>query len=45
FLQRQHDAQAEPLWDASANGLQVFPEAEGGDGFFYAKLIKKSGTN
>lgn len=45
FLQRQHDAQAESLRDAPANGLQVFPQAEGGDGFFYAKLIKKSGTN
>lgn len=45
FLQRQHDAHAESLRDAPANGLQVFPQAEGGDGFFYAKLIKKSGTN
>ncbi|MGJ0482389.1 16S rRNA (cytosine(967)-C(5))-methyltransferase RsmB [Pantoea agglomerans] len=45
FLQRQHDANAESLRDAPANGLQVFPQAEGGDGFFYAKLIKKSGTN
>ncbi|WP_288473238.1 16S rRNA (cytosine(967)-C(5))-methyltransferase RsmB [uncultured Pantoea sp.] len=45
FLQRQPDARAEPLQGAPANGLQVFPQAEGGDGFFYAKLIKKSGTN
>ncbi|WP_312241863.1 16S rRNA (cytosine(967)-C(5))-methyltransferase RsmB [Pantoea sp.] len=41
FLSRHTDAVAVPLASASETGWQVFPEAEGGDGFFYAKLLKK----
>ncbi|ARF47979.1 16S rRNA (cytosine(967)-C(5))-methyltransferase RsmB [Pantoea stewartii] len=40
FLQRHADAQAVSLSGAPETGWQVFPDAEGGDGFFYAKLIK-----
>lgn len=40
FLQRHVDAKAVSLCGAPLNGWQVFPEAEGGDGFFYAKLVK-----
>ncbi|MGG6110528.1 16S rRNA (cytosine(967)-C(5))-methyltransferase RsmB [Pantoea allii] len=40
FVQRHADAQAVSLFGAPLNGWQVFPEAEGGDGFFYAKLVK-----
>lgn len=42
FLQLQADAEAVTLPGGSIHGLQVFPEADGGDGFFYAKLVKKA---
>lgn len=40
FLTRHADARAEVLPDGKTDGLQVFPAVEGGDGFFYAKLVK-----
>jgi len=40
FLSRHADARAEALPDGKISGLQVFPTIDGGDGFFYAKLIK-----
>lgn len=40
FLSRHTDALAEPLPGGNAHGLQLFPTVEGGDGFFYAKLVK-----
>lgn len=43
FIERHADAQAVSLSGAPLNGWQVFPEAEGGDGFFYAKLVKRTG--
>lgn len=41
FLAQHTDAEPEALPGGDIHGLQVFPENEGGDGFFYAKLIKK----
>lgn len=41
FLAEHDDAAAEPLPEGQINGWQVFPSVDGGDGFFYAKLIKK----
>ncbi|NIG21800.1 16S rRNA (cytosine(967)-C(5))-methyltransferase RsmB [Pantoea sp. Al-1710] len=41
FLAEHDDADAEPLPEGQINGWQVFPSVDGGDGFFYAKLIKK----
>ncbi|QKJ85395.1 Ribosomal RNA small subunit methyltransferase B [Paramixta manurensis] len=40
FLNRHTDAGLVPLSDDPQPGRQVFPHPEGGDGFFYAKLIK-----
>jgi 16S rRNA (cytosine967-C5)-methyltransferase len=40
FLLRQQDAIAEPLQEGMQLGLQVLPDSQGGDGFFYAKLRK-----
>lgn len=40
FLSRHADARAEALRGGKTSGLQVFPNIDGGDGFFYAKLIK-----
>ena len=41
FLQRTADATLSETGTPEAPGLQNLPDAEGGDGFFYAKLIKK----
>ena len=41
FLAEHDDAVAEPLPEGQINGWQVFPSVDGGDGFFYAKLMKK----
>lgn len=41
FLAEHDDAVAEQLPEGQINGWQVFPSVDGGDGFFYAKLIKK----
>jgi len=41
FLERHQDAEHIPLSHDSAVGLQCFPDPQGGDGFFYAKLIKR----
>ena len=41
FLQRHSDAQLTETGDLCQPGIQVFPEPEGGDGFYYAKLIKQ----
>jgi len=41
FLTRHPDAEAIALPGGELQGLQIFPEEQGGDGFFYAKLIKK----
>lgn len=41
FLAAHSDAVAETLPQGQANGWQVFPTIDGGDGFFYAKLMKK----
>ncbi len=40
FLSRHPDARLQPVSDDGQPGLQVFPHPQGGDGFFYAKLIK-----
>lgn len=40
FLSRHADVRAEALPGGKTDGLQVFPTTDGGDGFFYAKLIK-----
>ena len=40
FLTRHADARPEALPGGTTSGLQVFPTVEGGDGFFYAKLVK-----
>lgn len=42
FLSRHDDAEAVPLPGGEQHGLQVFPQEQGGDGFFYAKLLKKA---
>ncbi|AIX75697.1 MAG: 16S rRNA (cytosine(967)-C(5))-methyltransferase RsmB [Mixta calida] len=41
FLERHADAEHIPLSEGPYAGLQSFPHPQGGDGFFYAKLIKK----
>lgn len=41
FLQRNGDAMLVETGDLTQPGIQVFPQAEGGDGFYYAKLIKQ----
>lgn len=41
FLAAHNDAVAEILPHGQINGWQVFPTIDGGDGFFYAKLMKK----
>ena len=41
FLAEHDDAIAEKLPQGGINGWQVFPSVDGGDGFFYAKLLKK----
>ena len=41
FLAAHPDAIAEALPQGQDNGWQVFPATDGGDGFFYAKLMKK----
>ena len=41
FLAEHDDAVAEQLPEGQINGWQVFPSVDGGDGFFYAKLMKK----
>lgn len=43
FLAIQSDAQCVPLIADQPLGWQVLPQIEGGDGFYYAKLVKKSG--
>ncbi|SFN74261.1 16S rRNA (cytosine967-C5)-methyltransferase [Izhakiella capsodis] len=40
FLSRHHDAQLTDTGTPMQPGLQIFPTPDGGDGFFYAKLIK-----
>lgn len=40
FLQTHGDATLVETGDLSKPGLQVFPQADGGDGFYYAKLLK-----
>ncbi|CAJ0993488.1 16S rRNA (cytosine(967)-C(5))-methyltransferase RsmB [Pantoea sp. Nvir] len=40
FLRRHTDARAAVLQNSNITGLQIFPTIEGGDGFFYAKLVK-----
>ncbi|AOV95741.1 16S rRNA (cytosine(967)-C(5))-methyltransferase [Edwardsiella hoshinae] len=40
FLARHSDARLVDTGDAQQPGLQYLPQPEGGDGFFYAKLIK-----
>lgn len=42
FLARHSDATAQAISGAPETGLQVFPSVNGGDGFFYAKLVKKA---
>ncbi|NIF03210.1 16S rRNA (cytosine(967)-C(5))-methyltransferase RsmB [Pantoea sp. Acro-805] len=41
FLAEHDDAIAEKLPQGEINGWQVFPSVDDGDGFFYAKLMKK----
>ncbi|KGT86231.1 16S rRNA methyltransferase [Erwinia typographi] len=41
FLERHQDAILSATGDASQPGLQVFPTPQGGDGFFYARLLKR----
>lgn len=41
FLQRHTDARLQDTGDLTQPGIQVFPQADGGDGFYYAKLIKQ----
>ncbi|MEI2267289.1 16S rRNA (cytosine(967)-C(5))-methyltransferase RsmB [Erwinia sp. CGal63] len=41
FLTRHSDATLTETGDVKQPGIQVFPDAQGGDGFYYAKLIKK----
>ena len=41
FLQRHTDALLTDTGDLSQPGIQVFPQTDGGDGFYYAKLIKQ----
>lgn len=41
FLERHEDAMLKGTGSDQQPGLQVFPDPLGGDGFFYAKLLKK----
>ncbi|KQN63927.1 MULTISPECIES: 16S rRNA (cytosine(967)-C(5))-methyltransferase RsmB [unclassified Erwinia] len=41
FLQRHADARLTETGTQQQPGIQVFPQPEGGDGFYYAKLIKQ----
>lgn len=41
FLLRHPDAMLKDTGDLSKPGIQVFPQHDGGDGFYYAKLIKQ----
>lgn len=41
FLERHTDARLSDTDDLSQPGIQVFPQTDGGDGFYYAKLIKQ----
>ena len=41
FLETHADARAELLPDGTEHGLQVLPSECGGDGFFYAKILKR----
>ncbi|MEY8773353.1 16S rRNA (cytosine(967)-C(5))-methyltransferase RsmB [Erwinia sp. ACCC 02193] len=41
FLARHTDATLSDTGDEKQPGIQVFPDAQGGDGFYYAKLVKK----
>ena len=51
FLQKTLDAQLLPLdlpsdvleHNQSAVGFQFIPQIDGGDGFYYAKLVKRQG--
>lgn len=42
FMAEYADAQLSGTGDPASPGLQLFPEPEGGDGFFYARLIKRN---
>lgn len=41
FLSRHEDATLSETGNGEQPGLQVFPDADGGDGFFYAKMLKR----
>ncbi|WP_034948653.1 16S rRNA (cytosine(967)-C(5))-methyltransferase RsmB [Erwinia oleae] len=41
FLKRHNDAELNETDHADQPGRQVFPDQTGGDGFYYAKLVKK----
>ncbi|CCG88795.1 16S rRNA (cytosine(967)-C(5))-methyltransferase RsmB [Erwinia piriflorinigrans] len=41
FLQRHANASLVETGDLTQPGIQVFPQADGGDGFYYAKLVKQ----
>ncbi|ADP10516.1 Ribosomal RNA small subunit methyltransferase B [Erwinia sp. Ejp617] len=41
FLQRHANAVLVETGDLTQPGIQVFPQVDGGDGFYYAKLVKK----
>ncbi|WP_067709968.1 MULTISPECIES: 16S rRNA (cytosine(967)-C(5))-methyltransferase RsmB [unclassified Erwinia] len=41
FMTRHNDAVHIEIGDTTLAGRQVFPDPAGGDGFYYAKLIKK----
>ncbi|MGV3344553.1 16S rRNA (cytosine(967)-C(5))-methyltransferase RsmB [Enterobacteriaceae bacterium LUAb1] len=41
FLEQHADAELVGTGSRQQPGLQVFPESSGGDGFYYAKLVKR----
>jgi len=41
FLRRHDDVLLQDIGNNKEPGLQVFPDPTGGDGFYYAKLVKK----
>ncbi|KAA8994867.1 16S rRNA (cytosine(967)-C(5))-methyltransferase RsmB [Affinibrenneria salicis] len=45
FLSRHDDAQLMDTGDQQQPGVQKLPDPQGGDGFFYAKLVKTSQNN
>ena len=45
FLATHDDAVPQALPQGQLNGWQVFPAIDGGDGFFYAKLMKNSAAH